>query len=60
MYFGSDDDEEQEELTEEDKAQAFMMRYDADLEERKKSHPEKYKIKHHYVDPKISGKSHWN
>jgi hypothetical protein len=57
---GSDDDEEQEELTEEDKAQAFMMRYDADLEERKKSHPEKYKIKHHYVDPKISGKSHWN
>jgi len=55
-----DEDEEEEDLTEEDKAQAFMMRYDADFEERRKAHPEKYRPKWEYVDPKLEGKSQWN
>ena len=55
-----DEDEEDQELTEEDKAQAFTMRYEADFEERKKSHPEKYREKWTFVDPKMGGKPEWN
>ena len=40
-----DDDEEGGELTEEDKAQAFLMRYDTDMDTRFKNHPEKYRQK---------------
>ena len=54
-----DDEDEEEEGTAADRAQAFMDRFEADMEERRKNFPEKYATKHE-KDAKSAARAVWN